>query len=131
MAKITISERVIQQISEKYIKSIRRDAAQIPNIRSVVEEALRHISLDKKINEQDVLGVLQELSDKPIVNDKVIAEAAKKVTAHTATEDLISSVRTYTKQLNKKATEKDIKEIVKTLNPYTSTPFQIKNAVRD
>jgi hypothetical protein len=130
---INISEQVIRSITEKYVKSVKRDPAKIPAIKTVIATAIRSVAPSRKVEEPAISAVLEELSKRSIVNDKIIAEVAKNVVDHNAKEDLIFSIQSYTKQLKKKTTPKDIEAIIKhgKLDPYTSTPFQIKNAVRD
>lgn len=137
MAKINISEETIRKITEKYVKSVRRgptNKADIqPDIKKVVTEAIRSVSPDKQADEAAISAVMEELSKRPIINDKIINEVAKKVVDHNAYEDMVFSIKTYAKQVAKTATEADVEAIIKKskLDPYASTPFQIKNAVRN
>ena len=105
----------------------------IPDIKKVISEAIRSTAPHRKVDEADISAVLHDLSSRPVINDRVISEVAKKVADHNAGEDLIFSIKTYAKQLKRKLTDKDIENLVKQgkLDPYKSTPFQIKNAVRD
>jgi len=131
--KITISEETVKKITEKYVKSVIRPAATIPDIRKIISEAIHDAAPEREIDQEDISAVLKELSNQPIINDQVINEVAKKITDNSAREDLIFSIKTYAKQLKKKVAPKDIEDIIKKgkLDSYTSTPFQIKNAVRD
>jgi len=137
MAKYIPDENTIRLITEKYVKSMTRDVENIPDIVKVITEALQDAAPEREVDPNDVEKVVKILSTQNIVNDKAISEAAKKVADNSAHEDLVFSINQYIKQLkltkSKKPTEKDVEEIIKfgKLDPYTSTPFQIKNAVRD
>ena len=128
-----ISEQVIRQIAEKYVRSIKSNPVKTPDIRKIVTEAIRVITPTKKITQEDVSAVMKELSGRPVINDQVIAEVAKKMADNSAQEDLVFAIKTYAKQLKLKLTDKDINGIIQfgKLDPYRSTPFQIKNATRD
>lgn len=133
MAKIIINPAVIRSLTEKYVKSLSVDPAKIPDIRKVISEAIHVNAPDRTVHEKDISAVLKELSLRQIINDKTISEVAKTVMDNNAHEDLVFSIQTYGKQLKVKSSEKDVQGIIKfgKLDPYTSTPFQIKNAVRD
>jgi hypothetical protein len=129
-------EKTIRLLTEKYVKSLERNTENIPDIRQVITDALKDAAPERDVNPDDVTAVIHELATRPTINDKIIAEAAKSVADHSAHQDLIFSIKTYAKQLKTgkaKFSDKDVEEIVKRskLDPFTSTPFQIKNAVRD
>src|ERR1700722_7070744 len=105
---ININEQTIRSITEKYVKSLTRDPAKIPDIRKVVSEAIYDAAPDRKVTPDDITAVLHKLSKKPIISDKIIVEAAKQVIEENANDDLIFSIQSYCKQLKKKFTSDDV-----------------------
>jgi hypothetical protein len=128
-----INEEEIRKIAAKYIYSVRRDPATIPDIHKIIEEAIKGVAPNRDFDPADISSVVSKLKGKHIINDKVINEAAKLVVDHSAMEELKFMIGRNAKQLKKKLTPKEVDAIIKKgkLDPYTATLPQIKKAVND
>lgn len=132
MPKKIINQAVIKQIASKYMHSVTRSPAKIPNIQNVITEALRNASPNRPVEDADISTVINHLSQKNIVNDKIIAEAAKKVANFSAMSDLKHLVKRHITQLGMGSTQ-DVEDIIKKtgLDPHNSTMGEIRQAVQD
>jgi hypothetical protein len=126
------NENELKLLVAKYIHSVRRDPANVPNIKNIVNEALKKAAPNRDIDEADVTSVLSNLSKRQTINDNIIHEAAKKVVDHSAMEDLKFVVGRNLKQSGKKASAEEIEKIISAskLDPHSSTIEQIRNAVK-
>jgi hypothetical protein len=132
MPKQIISEAEIRKIATKYVRSVSFDPNKVPNIKSLISDAFHKLVPNRPVANEDIASVVTHLSKSSLVNDKVIQEAAKKVVAHSAMQDLKHLVGRNIKAIGKKASESEIIQIIKQnkLDPHNSSIQSIRDAVK-
>lgn len=133
MPKRRFTEADIRNITSKYVYSVSRDAAKIPNIKELVTEAIRNVSPSREIDDVDITSVILKLQKRPTISDKIIQETAKEVIDQSAVEDLKYLITRNAKQLGKAIKSAEVDRIIKQskLDPYASSIAKIKQAVQD
>ena len=132
MPKKIISEAEIKKIASKYVRSVSYSPHDTPNIKSIISASFKKVAPTRQVGPEDIASVVEHLSKSSLVNDKVIHEATKKVVDHSAMQDLRHMIGRNVKAIGKKATDKDVDQIIKQgrLDPHASSLQSIKDAVK-
>jgi predicted transcriptional regulator len=124
-----LDESEIKRIAAKYIHDV--ESKTIPNIRELIENAIRKASPERQLDQQDVHTVISQLVKKSKIDDQVIIQEAKKQVDHAALEDLKHQIQSNARQLKHKISDDEVDLIIRTskLTPNKSI-LQIRKAVQ-
>jgi len=136
MARFTVTDANLRKIAEKYVRSLTRKPDEIPDIQVIIAESLKRAAPDRDVSNDDIGKVVKSLSSRLIINDSTISEVSKAQVEISAKDDLVFAIKQYVKQLKipkGKQAATDIESIIKAskLDPFKSTPHQIRIAVQD
>jgi hypothetical protein len=133
MPKRTFTENDIKRIASKYIKSVTREPAKVPNIQQIITEAFQKAVPGKPVDSNDITTVIQDLTKRTTISDKVIQEAVKRVVDQGAINDLKFMIAHHAKRLGFDVTPDEIDEIIQygKLNPLKASLPKVRQTVED